>query len=668
MMKLISKSALMAIATGALVLSSCTDDKDYYDENYRNELYKSQWEKTFGAIDPNQDWCMATQKTVNITVDGTKTVQILTGNPYLNEGKLVGEFTVTNQLSAKIDLLKGLSVIYVAQRNEDGTKDVRTINVGEDGTFNVNFSSSAAKARTRAVTRSGARSCTEFTTVDRCTPYATGLYYWSDGNDTYSCLWDEAPKKYNNWGDKYYYVGDNAYGNDALVDLSVFDAIRQIVPENEKSSYYSTIIQDVDLIVKKDGPITLTLASATTSNNAAIGYYIYTDKKVDNTDMACPEGLTGEWLQNNGYTNQYPGYTVETRTGITDAQKLADKFVIIPNVKASNLNPTENHAPATEENGWNYNITESYNCKTINLLYKNPSTGEISETFPAGTKIAFFIVPNANCSGSSYIDAKRTVFSFADMNVDAHRTSVGDGYYQDFDEKTYSSSHAATFKVQDKIVIGFEDDKAYSSADFDYNDCIFLLDGNFDEDIIPDPIPEESPKTQSWILACEDLGGSYDFDFNDVVLKIKYTAGETIAYATLLAAGGTLPASVSFDNKLLYEEVHEAFGVDVKTMVNTGLATGEKDPGTVSFTVPSDFTLTRDASNFKINVVQESGETTTINVADYNNKGTTPQAILVTGDWEWPRELQPIYDKYPAFNDWVKNAKMYNWYDTPWGE
>lgn len=669
MRKLISKHALVAIAAGGMLFSSC-GDHDMFNPNYKKNEYAANWETKFGKIDPAQDWSMATQKTVNITVDGTKTVQILTGNPYLNEGQLAGEFTVTTQLSAKVDLRKGSNVIYVVQRNEDGTKDVRTTNINEDGTFDVNFSKSAARAHARVVTRSGSRSCTEISTVVRSTPYASGLYYYSDQWGTYSCLWDEAPKKYNNWGDKYYYVGDNAYGK-ATVDVSVLGAIKEIVPENQKSSYYNTIIKDVDLVVKEDGPVTLTLVNATTSNNAAIGYYIYTDKKVDNTDMSCPEWLTGEWLQNNGYDAGYKTYTVETRAGITDAQKLADKFVIIPNVKDYSLNPTENYAPATAENGWNGRITESYNCKTITLLYRDPATGETSETFPAGTKIAFFIVPNANCNGNNYIDAQRTVFSFADMNVDAHRTNVDNSYYKDFSHDTYSSSHAATFKVQDKIVIGFEDANAYASNDFDYNDCIFLLDGNFDEEIIPDPIPEEKTESQSWILACEDLGSTDDYDFNDIVLEIRHEItydNDTHDFISseiqvrCLAAGGTIPANIYYgDNRV--GEAHEMLGGQTNQMINTTSYGKPSDWYTVATGVTEDrniLTIDEIINKISIRVTQNEGDAyaTEIKAPEI---GEAPQMIIVPGDWEWPAERKGIETAYPDFTNWSSNASLTDW-------
>ena len=52
------------------------------------------------------------------------------------------------------------------------------------------------------------------------------------------------------------------------------------------------------------------------------------------------------------------------------------------------------------------------------------------------------------------------------------------------------------------------------------------------------------PAAQGWIIACEDLGGSLDFDFNDVVFGISHVAGETTARVTALAAGGTLPVFI----------------------------------------------------------------------------------------------------------------------------
>ena len=57
-----------------------------------------------------------------------------------------------------------------------------------------------------------------------------------------------------------------------------------------------------------------------------------------------------------------------------------------------------------------------------------------------------------------------------------------------------------------------------------------------------------------------------DWDFNDVVIDVKFT-GDNTAKIRLVAAGGTLPLRINGDNSL---EVHDLFGVDTDIMVNTG--------------------------------------------------------------------------------------------------
>lgn len=650
MKKFVRSSSMVAMAASAIFMCSCSKNFDFsLQQETVTDEYAKGWENAFGEIDSNQDWNLATQMTINITVDGTKTVQILTGNPYLNEGKLAGEFTVNNQLEAKVDLSKDTKVIYAVQRNENGKKDVKTTYANEDGTFTVDFTANASA--TRAITRSGSRTATEITNVARSTPYASGLYCWKDQTNNWHSLWDDATttKKYNNWGDKYYYVADNAKQSNVNLDQTLMTAINEIVPENQKSSYYNTIIQDVDLIVSEDGPVTLTCAGATTSNNAAIGYYIYTNKNVDNTDMACPDYLTEDWLMDNGYTSQYPGYSVEQRTGITDAQKLADKFILIPNVQ--NVKPSQS--------------SETYSCNTYKLLYKD-ANGNVTETFPKGTKISFFIVPNANCSNATYIDAQRTVFSFADMNVDAHRTNVDYGYYSGFDASTYATSHAATFKVQDKIVIGFEDAPTYNSTDFDYNDCVFVLDGNFKDEIIPDPIPEVVPEENSWIIACEDLGDTDDYDFNDVVFKVSHVSGQKTATVTPLAAGGTLATWIVYNNVYL-GETHQLLGAKENTsgsypMINTTTITATATPKVV--TVPENYTVTNNMGGFSIIVKSKNNSDSNAVLITAPSAGTAPQMFCVPSTWAWPTERTKIQDAYPDFANWSANTNNIEWYNN----
>ena len=667
MKKSVRRGSMLAIAATAIMMSSCTKNFDFsVPENNVTDEYAKGWENAFGEIDSNQDWNLATQKTVNITVDGTKTVQILTGNPYLNEGKLAGEFIVDNQLSAKVDLSKDTEVIYAVQRNENGKKDVKTTYISEDGTFNVDFTADATAAR--AATRSGSRTATELK-VTRNNFLELVMYYASEEwniwdfnsivNDYMTNSGTRHKIAFNSWGDKYFDASAGSVSSSHVyVDKTLKDAVNSIIPENQKSSYYNTIIQDVDLVVTEEGPVTLTLLSATTSNNAAIGYYIYTDKTVNNEAVTAPSDYpTKEFLSNGGYNSElgnYYTYVASTRV-VTDQQKLADKMVIIPNVKSSDISPTTIYSG--EQVGGS-------NCKQIKLLYKNPTTGEYSENFPAGTKISFFVVPNANASSTS-IDASRTVFSFADMNVDAHKSRLDYYYYSNFSNDTYSSSHAATFKVQDKIVIGFEDAGYYSGNDFDYNDCVFLLDGNFEEDIIPDPIPEEDPEENSWIIACEDLGDTDDYDFNDVVFKVSHVSGQTTATVTPLAAGGTLETFIIHNNSYL-GETHQLLGAKQSAsgsypMINTSKITATATP--LEVTVAEDFTITKNMGGFGILVKGKNGDSNATLITA-PTAGTAPQMFCVPATWAWPTERTKIQDAYPDFAKWSADSNNIEWYNN----
>ena len=462
---------------------------------------------------------------------------------------------------------------------------------------------------------------------------------------------------FNSWGDKYFDASAGSVSSSTVyVDKTLKDAVTSIIPENQKSSYYNTIIKDVDLVVTEDGPVTLTLLSATTSNQAAIGYYIYTDKTVNNEAVTAPSDYpTKEFLINGGYNsewNNYYTYVASTRV-VTDQQKLADKMIIIPNVKSSEISPSTIY--------WGEQQGGS-NCKQVKLLYKDPTTGEYSENFPAGTKIAFFVVPNAYTTSTS-IDASRTVFSFADMNVDAHKSKLDYYYYSNFDDKTYSSSHAATFKVQDKIIIGFEDAGSYSSQDFDYNDCVFLLDGNFDEEIIPDPIPEEDPEENSWIIACEDLGDTDDYDFNDVVFKVSHVSGQKTATVTPLAAGGTLATWIVYNNVYL-GETHQLLGAKENTsgsypMINTTKITATATPLEVN--VPENFTITNNMGGFSIIVNSKDNSAVLIKAP---STGAAPQMFCVPSTWAWPTERTKIQDAYPNFAKWSADSNNIEWYNN----
>ena len=165
-------------------------------------------------------------------------------------------------------------------------------------------------------------------------------------------------------------------------------------------------------------------------------------------------------------------------------------------------------------------------------------------------------------------------------------------------------------------------------------------------------------------IIAEDLGdkNGSDFDYNDVVFDAKINKewvgslnnNYFVAYITLQAAGGTLPLTVAG------EEVHSKFGVDVKTMVNTGRASrpavsymvylrpiGNNEWGLSAVDV---------IKSIPVVVTYENGETLTLGV----ETGKAPEKICVNTNFKWTSERQPIYEKYPLFSDWVLN-KTIDW-------
>lgn len=91
----------------------------------------------------------------------------------------------------------------------------------------------------------------------------------------------------------------------------------------------------------------------------------------------------------------------------------------------------------------------------------------------------------------------------------------------------------------------------------DFNDLVFTFTG-----AVPIIVDDNA---QSWVLSCEDLGGTFDLDYNDVVLHVEHTNGHSTATVTPLAAGGTLASYVYYndgsENGLQsLGEIHSHFG------------------------------------------------------------------------------------------------------------
>ena len=209
------------------------------------------------------------------------------------------------------------------------------------------------------------------------------------------------------------------------------------------------------------------------------------------------------------------------------------------------------------------------------------------------------------------------------------------------------------------FLLGVEDE----GGDDDMNDILFFIKGNVDDEDIPEI--GEDPVENSWIIACEDLGDTDDYDFNDVVFKVSHVSGQTTATVTPLAAGGTLETFIIHNNSYL-GETHQLLGAKQSAsgsypMINTSKITATATP--LEVTVAEDFTITKNMGGFGILVKGKNGDSNATLITA-PTAGTAPQMFCVPATWAWPTERTKIQDAYPDFAKWSADSNNIEWYNN----
>lgn len=183
----------------------------------------------------------------------------------------------------------------------------------------------------------------------------------------------------------------------------------------------------------------------------------------------------------------------------------------------------------------------------------------------------------------------------------------------------------------------------------------------------------DDPEPYEWIIACEDLASTEDYDFNDVVFAVSHATGQTWVTITPLAAGSTLSAKLLHDGEPI-GEIHEMIDPNA-TMTDMAYpplnTTAKGTPGQpvtifVSESFLLSYTRTQNMGGFAIQVTKilENG-TTKILTLTGSERGEAPQMIVVPRTWAWPIEGQSIERAYPDFKNWNQDAADYlDWTET----
>lgn len=236
-----------------------------------------------------------------------------------------------------------------------------------------------------------------------------------------------------------------------------------------------------------------------------------------------------------------------------------------------------------------------------------------------------------------------------------------DGYYLAFDY--------ATQKVENG------EEKTYGPDGY-YSNWIVKITPAYDSE------ERNSPRRR---VMCEDLGNTFDFDFNDVVFDIYYhgfynqttNKNQTDAVITIQASGGTLPIYVGKEPSIANGayEAHHLLGNSSSTPVNVGGTKHEiaiyriED---VNSTNPNDLPI----------YVQEHSNNATSNITLLPTTGKgdkyAPQKFMIPNTTtQWLKERQQIEWGYELFDSWVGNDTSFSeYYDannnlinasiTPW--
>lgn len=249
----------------------------------------------------------------------------------------------------------------------------------------------------------------------------------------------------------------------------------------------------------------------------------------------------------------------------------------------------------------------------------------------------------------------------------------------------------------------------YLAFDFETetNETKVTCDGYYSNWIIKITPAYFNPIGAARRIMCEDLGGTFDFDFNDVVVDVAFQRtsgswdGDTNAkFAPVIsvqAAGGTMPIYVGKDPTISGNdayEVHKLMGnangdmtpVNVKddrthvTAIFRGDEMTTKILSDVSIWVKN----TLNGNNYiykinggefeRVNLSMDNSDEATQNPYGNPNKpmieGTektrAPRAFAVPTSVKWMKELLYIGDTYTKFRKWVGDNSYNSGSGEPW--
>ncbi len=735
----------MPAVLAVLAMASCQVDEIPVPAD---ELYTREFIKQFGVSDPSQDWNLATSVTATVdpsTIPGASTIYIYDRMPGADGCQLAAQFSAKTG-TLNFDFAKPNTRAYVQVIDEKGCAVVSSYLPITDGTLRVTTATPSRAGETTPNVQ-----LVNFST-DENGNYGKGIGDF-EASDTVWNAQEFSSKKLNNrlkfldvfpiYGFK---VGNGIYSNRTDADIyqgsylkgsfttiddgrSLSDLVRVVgkdgvfhegLDDNNKCnlSKYSgsnapegkNLHPEEGVIYEApNGEVTLEYAYGAAAFHNSFGYFYYKDGFTHEDILKAPKFLlmldASPWtntqrLSQNSDTKyddwrsyqRYPEYKGDTPTGWDD-EKFKNYGGLLP---ADDIRAWEAHKAVKD-----FRYKPSFH-KLLYYPIKADKTFDLDHPtykFEKGVKIGFFILCHgyqkiSRCGNSGNVLQTEFRFSIPWMNKAFGNTFKGNHSNSSFIKDSDPLMSFVNYRLNNVSVMGVEDG-TLGDSDHDMNDILFMVHGVEDDS----PNFETYPFAQSWIIACEDLGSTYDFDFNDMVFGVSYVAkdkGDRKVYIKALAAGGTLPIELwrkgkNGDAKIFSsnengsdEHWNQWFGENDHTVViNAG---GYNDTGKeVEITLAEDeeFSLstsmfhkdeeTTPMGGFMLNVISDKAHTQWVKpVGTTGEYDIAPQMILLPVTWKWPTERTPIFEAYPggvsgngdpipSFSQWCKTTDYTGW-------
>ncbi|MBR5716427.1 MAG: hypothetical protein IKX59_07555 [Bacteroidales bacterium] len=456
---------------------------------------------------------------------------------------------------------------------------------------------------------------------------------------------------------------------------------------DNRTLYEDVLDYDIEYVLTEDGPITYTYVFYGSIYHNWLGYFYWheddnmTEEQIKQAKLDAPRYVFME--------DTYPT-TVNEETGKPILQCYADQDGTDAHT------PEGMQMPVWVDTGIEQHTGHYLQGTTYHLVYFGENYDEAAVyEFPEGLHVAFFLITKYNGSNAELL-GNGLFYSIQDMNNDQEIFQDGEGNNYFLNDKHWWAAEnssgeydptqerpdqgevaAVTYSYKGNIVIGFEDDN-----DKDENDMLFLISAP----IIP-PVSLTEEEENSWIVACEDLGGTYDYDFNDLVFELTKdeitttttdpTTGEVIEQNTTiewsiraLAAGGTLPATIYYDNDAI-GEIHGMLGASTTGTPINVTSSSTPSIGTLEKLENVDEEDQDDISkilqHIKIVVENKNDNLQATEIVAPNKDATSniPQMLLLPKGWDWPSEETCIYNVYPLFEQWAQDMTENGWIEDP---